>query len=1509
DSLTGQADILLYGCDVSDGAAGEFYIESLAGLTGADVAASEDITGAGGDWDLESSTGAIETQALEPDDVAAFSSALPIESLPPVTWDGGGTDSNWTTPENWGNDTLPGPSDLVQFGSNDVIVVDAVVSVGGLVMSGNAELTLLDSTGLTVNGDFEQSGTAVVDIPGGSSVVVNGTTTWAGNISLLNTTAPDPGDFNVYGDFSWLADGSSVTLDVSLVLLSHSIWVTDPEAGSAQISGTGTIQNHGLLQISHSAEIEIGNDFINDAFAIVEELNVTTSSDLIFDGAFFNAGRLIVGNGPNSPGGIVFSGSFGTDAFSGGSISGMGTVDLANAYDFGSESQQYFPMGVINPGTSPGDLRFLGGVDFAGATINIELSDNFDGDGDRFEPGEDYDVVAVEDPDGYGGGIATLGGTLDVSLLSGYSPAVGDIFTIMTADGIVGDFDAINLPDLSAYGQQATLVKTSSSIEVHVGAGPAPVAVDDPADLTRVSTDASGAEANGGIEGARNPETTDDGYLVVFQSQQIDLVSGDSNGFDDVFIKDVATGAIELISKTHDGQPANGASAYPHLDNTGRFVSFHSTADNLIDGGTTPGRSHIYLYDRLLDTLTLVSTDTAGAEASADSFHSRISGDGKWVFFHSDATDLISDDSNGIRDVFAYEVATGVITRLSVTANGDESSGSVEGSIRPVGSFDGRHVAYTNYSDDAVDDDSNGGHDIIVVDRDLDKDGIYDEFDEYGGVAVTRVSVDSDGNQGVGTDKGANRADISDDGRLVAFQSGYSNLVTGDTNDLRDVFVHDRDADGNGVFDETGTGERETVRVSVATGGGQATNNAGSSTEGSHRIAIANDGSAVVFESDTTGLTGTSVPTTRSPIYHHDLASGVTRIVSTTPDGFARGAADPVIVGDGSAAYFYSSAGDLTPGITNGMRDVFLWNEGGGVQTEIDRAVSINVLANDAFANPNTLSLSIVTQGGKGSAAVSGDRIVYTPTAGLSGSDSFTYQIDDGFGGTDTATVSVDIRNTGPHSIHLDNLSVVEGAANGTVVGELSTFDLEDDDQALFSYDLHTDATGGGFAISGRNLVVADGSKLDFETKAAVMVGVEVTDPDGNTHLQDFTIQVTDVIETNSYIGPPDPLEADIDNPGNWSQGRLPGTTDNIVSDRDLRFLGDPDFPLEFNEIVITDGADLAFYGKAVTANSLSTTGTFAGGATVLDLGGGVLDLGGTGTAMLFDTNLSGRGTIDGNVAVVGDTTARSVLIPRNFIPLHITGDLTLGNNTRYIRSLGDTGGYFMADGHVTLDGHLRVLAGTYTPVEGDVFDLFMAPSASGSFHTVELPDFSAYGLKAVLTGTGTSLQLEILDTTVVWDNEAGDNDWFNPLNWDGDALPTASDDVVVNDITGTLDISGGNAVFRTLTITGETLNVNNATLTGDSVVNEGQVSFKNSTLDADLDNRGTFTVPTSSTSQINGAITGNTGLIRIESGFQAGYGRLTVANGFSNAGEIEIIQQNYTSYTPVFTVSNGILT
>jgi Tol biopolymer transport system component len=374
-----------------------------------------------------------------------------------------------------------------------------------------------------------------------------------------------------------------------------------------------------------------------------------------------------------------------------------------------------------------------------------------------------------------------------------------------------------------------------------------------------------------------------------------------------------STGATTRISVDLYGHEANGGSSLPAISANSRFVAFYSDATNLVSGDTN-GYQDVFVHDRAMGGITRASVVSDSTQANDHSYSPAVSAGGRFVAFHSYADNLVTGDTNGWVDVFVRDGLTGDVARVSVAGDGTE--GLHGGSLYPAISADGRFVAFYSCADNLVISDTLDHCDIFVRDRDTDDD---DVFDEPGEVSTVRVSVASGGTE---ADSDSDSPSISADGRFVAFESYATNLVAGDTNGLFDVFLPDRDTDGDGVFDEPG--QVSTVRISVASGGTEGNGN-------SWGAAISADGRYVAFESEADNLVASDTNEYQD-IFLRDWQYGVTTRISvsssgTEGDGHSEA---PSISFNGQYVAFVSWAYDLDPVCNYAARHVFVrdWRTG-----------------------------------------------------------------------------------------------------------------------------------------------------------------------------------------------------------------------------------------------------------------------------------------------------------------------------------------------------------------------------------------------------------------------------------------------------------------------------------------------------------------------------------------------------------------------------------------------------
>ena len=391
---------------------------------------------------------------------------------------------------------------------------------------------------------------------------------------------------------------------------------------------------------------------------------------------------------------------------------------------------------------------------------------------------------------------------------------------------------------------------------------------------------------------------------------------------------------------------ANGYSDNPSMTADGRFVTFASDATNLITGDTNAVRD-IFLYDSQTNGVRRLSVSQQGNQAASASNNPVISAaDGRHVAFASDAPNLVIGDTNGFSDIFVVDALTGVITRISgANAAGGQANNP---SFRPAISQTGRFIAFestaTNLTATAT---TVGRSHIYVHDRDVSSSGV---FDTPGNTSTVLVDTSPAGAEGGDS---SIQAVISADGSTIAWTSDATNLVAGDTNGFRDVFLRTRSGAVLGA-----TRLVSVVNVTGAQGNGI-----------SQTPALSSDGRWVAFASVATNLVAGDTNAV-SDLFVYDAAAAiatpvVTRVsVSTAgvqaadpnPAGFQLGSINPTISADGRYVAFASLANNLTAGDSNGQS--LLQDSNGALDVFVrDRQVS----GSGAFDVPGNVATQMVS--------------------------------------------------------------------------------------------------------------------------------------------------------------------------------------------------------------------------------------------------------------------------------------------------------------------------------------------------------------------------------------------------------------------------------------------------------------------------------------------------------------------------------------------------------------------
>ena len=498
---------------------------------------------------------------------------------------------------------------------------------------------------------------------------------------------------------------------------------------------------------------------------------------------------------------------------------------------------------------------------------------------------------------------------------------------------------------------------------------------------TRVSVSGSGAQGNGN-SGFREVVSAD-GRYVAFESSATNLVPGDTNGRDDIFVYDRSTSGITRASVADDGTQANNSSSLPAISGDGRYVAFASTANNLVPGDTN-ATIDVFVRDLVAGRTVRASLTSTGGQANRQIIFNgiSISRDGRYVAFESTANNLVPDKTGSASDIYVRDLVAATTQRVSVSSGGIQGNSD---SYNPALSGDGRYVVFESWASNLVPNDLNSNSDVFIHDL------------ASGTTAL--VSVSTAGSSG---DRESGEASASADGRYVAFFSAASNLVSNDVNGQYDAFVRDM---------LTGT----TVLASQSDTGAIGNSN-------SNQPAISGDGRFVAFWSAATNLVPGDT-NAKGDIFVRDLVAGTTSRVSVSSDGGqANGASfDPWINGDGSVVVFDSQATNLVTGDTNARSDVFA-RELKAPNTAPVVLVGGNEVRFDplftrpgSFVDPDpgqhwTGTVDYGDGGGPQPLPLSDKSFVLVHQYPAPGAYTISASVSDGAGGLGSATFSLDLR-------------------------------------------------------------------------------------------------------------------------------------------------------------------------------------------------------------------------------------------------------------------------------------------------------------------------------------------------------------------------------------------------------------------------------------------------------------------------------------------------------------------
>ncbi len=492
------------------------------------------------------------------------------------------------------------------------------------------------------------------------------------------------------------------------------------------------------------------------------------------------------------------------------------------------------------------------------------------------------------------------------------------------------------------------------------------------------------------------------------------------------------SGDIELVSLAYDGTESNGTSTRPVVSADGRFVAFHSGATNLVDDDTN-ARNDVFVYDRMTGDTTLVSVSSTGQQGAENAGYPSISDDGRFIVFNAKDS-LVPEDTNGLQDIYLSEWQIGEISLITNVSEGDSGD---YGAITPVISGNGQFITFVSYDNNLVPDDTNGVRDIFVHDLQTGE--------------TKKISEGYNGEQANGLSRSPT---ISADGQYIVFSSIADNLVLNDTNDTWDIFVYSQ---------QTG----EIKRVSVNSEGEQANN-----ASKYRSTSISDDGQYITYASQASNLVSNDINGNISDIFIYDQQTGETDLISVSSTGEQ---ADhhsyySAISGDGRYITFSSGADNLDPECNDYNTHIFVHDRFTGKTTLVTKNM------NGVPGNDDSWYLDISADGKHVVFSTLSNNLVYDDNNGKE--DIFIRDISD-FSGASWLLIYYQAGDNDTHNALMTELEDIVSVENSNI--DIAIFhDASKESNLDSSYRFHSHS-GEKIFISKGELNSGDGSTLvDF---------------------------------------------------------------------------------------------------------------------------------------------------------------------------------------------------------------------------------------------------------------------------------------------------------------------------------------------------------------------------------------------------------------------------------------------
>jgi len=374
---------------------------------------------------------------------------------------------------------------------------------------------------------------------------------------------------------------------------------------------------------------------------------------------------------------------------------------------------------------------------------------------------------------------------------------------------------------------------------------------------TLVPLDSSGGQGNGGV--TTTTQASNDGRYVAFASTSSDLVTSDTNGFTDVFVRDTVANTTNLVTVSTSGAQANSGTAAFKMTGNGRYIMFLTYADNLAP--MSPNSNTVvstFLRDLQTSTTTLVKAGYNHGEWDWASYSGMaMSEDARFIYYIKDGPNV----SGAPRRLFVRDMLLGTDTQIDINTSGVNANSET---IQADTSCDGRYAVFSSNATNLVSGKTGNLYDIYLVDT-------------MGTHAIKDITL--------GADASSTQAAISCDGNYVYFGSSATNLVSGDTDGISDIFQYGVATGITRVVSTDASGNLYTSGCSTTTAGCPSTN-----------FAMSVDGRYLVFTySKTSGSNSYKILQMKDTV-----TNALTRISQPT-DNVSRG---PVSTADGRTTYY-----------------------------------------------------------------------------------------------------------------------------------------------------------------------------------------------------------------------------------------------------------------------------------------------------------------------------------------------------------------------------------------------------------------------------------------------------------------------------------------------------------------------------------------------------------------------------------------------------------------------------